>query len=666
MDHFIAGRVQVTLKVAGRRTFAAVLLFVASSASLLLAGCAGMITDAGIPAATGAALQGNVHGGQQPVQFATIQLYAAKATGYSAASQALLTPAASTNANGDFNISGSYTCPASPNDQVYIVATGGNPGSGTNANLSLMAALGSCSLLSSSTHIVINEATTVAAVYALSGFMSDYQHVGTSSTNYKGLSNAFATAGNLVNIDTGAARATTPAYATMPTGANATTFASVVPQATINSLANIISTCVNSNGVGGSSNSCANLFATTRPSTLFTAPTDTIQALLYIAQFPGSNVSTLYGYSTAAPPFAPALATAPNDWTVSLTFTGGGLGGANLNSWSQSSGLAVDASGNIWVSNSNAATVTELSNLGAPISATTKITPLTFGGFPAPSLAVPSGLAVDLNGNIWVTDDGVNQIAELTNNGSAIGSGFSFGSGNDFSQGIAIDGLGHPWVVGKSSLIEFASTGSILGGPFTTLISSPTGAVAIDGSNNIWMENGGNGNVIELNNAGSLINASGNQLPAPTPFAALDSTNQLWAPQGTPGSGEYGYSFPNGVLSLITSKPASMANPVGVCVDGLNHVWTTAAGNSTNGIAPNIAETTSSGGILSPNATGFTGSSAGVLASPGACEPDTSGNLWVLASTNAGSKVVEFVGLAAPSVTPLALAVKNQAIGVRP
>jgi hypothetical protein len=76
---------------------------------------------------------------------------------------------------GNFNLTGTYICPAAPNDQVYLVATGGDPGGGTNANLALMAAPGTYSGLSSGSFISINEVTTVAAAYALSGFMTDYQ-----------------------------------------------------------------------------------------------------------------------------------------------------------------------------------------------------------------------------------------------------------------------------------------------------------------------------------------------------------------------------------------------------------------------------------------------------------------------------------------------------------
>jgi len=63
--------------------------------------------------AVGAAIQGNVHGGQQPVTGATIQLYAVGTSGYGSAATPLLTKTVTTDQNGGFSISGDYTCPSS-------------------------------------------------------------------------------------------------------------------------------------------------------------------------------------------------------------------------------------------------------------------------------------------------------------------------------------------------------------------------------------------------------------------------------------------------------------------------------------------------------------------------------------------------------------------------
>ena len=79
--------------------------------------------------------------------------------GYGAGATSLGTVA--TGADGSFDLS-SYTCPAG-NPQTYITASGGNAGAGANSAIGLMAVLGPCNSLSTSTTIAINELTTAAA-----------------------------------------------------------------------------------------------------------------------------------------------------------------------------------------------------------------------------------------------------------------------------------------------------------------------------------------------------------------------------------------------------------------------------------------------------------------------------------------------------------------------
>ena len=115
----------------------------------------------------GVTLNGRVYGGNQPVTGSTIQLYAAGTGGTGTAATPLIgavvttsdgTGLANSNANagnanntltaGFFTISGDYTCPT-VDTQVYLTATGGNPGLGVNnPNISVMVALGSCGYLS--------------------------------------------------------------------------------------------------------------------------------------------------------------------------------------------------------------------------------------------------------------------------------------------------------------------------------------------------------------------------------------------------------------------------------------------------------------------------------------------------------------------------------------
>ena len=256
---------------------------------------------------------GLVHGGQQPVTGATIQLYAVGTTGDGSASTPLLSPAPVTDAQGGFNISSTYTCP-SPSSLVYIVASGGNPGlaPGTNnAALSLMAALGPCGNLSPSTFILINELTTVATVYALAPYMTSPSAIGSNAGDAAALAAAFTLASQFANTTTG----TTPG-----TGVPAGT---IVPVEQINTIGNIIASCINSpGGTSGDNTPCGTLFSLTTPPGLIPA-TNTATALLHLANDPTLNTASLYNLVTPGAPFQPSLPQVPADLSVRLTVPSG-------------------------------------------------------------------------------------------------------------------------------------------------------------------------------------------------------------------------------------------------------------------------------------------------------------------------------------------------------
>jgi hypothetical protein len=279
--------------------------------SLLVFGCGAQRN--GSPLVVPAGRHGLVHGGQQPVTGATIQLYAAGATGDGSAATPLLSPAPVTDANGTFNISGTYTCP-SASSLVYIVASGGNPGlpAGTNnAALSMMAALGPCGNLSPSTLIFIDELTTVAAVYALAPYMTSPSAIGSASGDATALAAAFTLASQLANTTTGTAPGTG-----VPVGTS-------VPVAQINTIGDILASCVNSaGGTSGDSTPCGTLFSLTTPTGL-TPATNTVTALLHLANNPTLNTASLFGLVTPGAPFQPTQAQVPPDLSVRLTVPSG-------------------------------------------------------------------------------------------------------------------------------------------------------------------------------------------------------------------------------------------------------------------------------------------------------------------------------------------------------
>jgi len=413
-------------------------------AALALAGCGSGNFIAVPTQIQGAALHGMVHGGQQPVSGSTIQLYAVGAAGYGSAASPRIASTVTSLADGSFSITGDYTCP-SASAQVYITATQGNAGFNNNPNLAMMAALGPCGNLSASTFVFIDEITTVGSVWALSPFMTGPANIGSSAANSTGIANAFLDVNTLVNTVTGTAPG-----AALPAG-------TTVPNSEINTLADILASCINSGGgLAGSSTTCGMLFSAANPGgTNGTAPTDTITAAMNIAQNPALNLTALYGLIPTTPPFLPTLPGKPNDFTIAVNFTGGNLSGP--------SALAADSSGNIWITSTTNNILAELSHTGTVRSGT---------GF-TNSLNAPSGVAIDAAGAVWVTNKGNNTVSKFTTAGAPAATPYS-GGGMNLPTGIAFDSSGNAWVSnsGNASVTQINSTG-------TTLTNfTPSGAAA--------------------------------------------------------------------------------------------------------------------------------------------------------------------------------------------
>ncbi len=296
----------------------------AKSSSLILSllatisflGCGGVSSSpVTTPASTltGSSLSGQVKGGQQPISGATIQLYQV-GTGGDGSSAAPLGSSTTTGQSGGFTIPAGYACPGS-NPQVYLLATGGNPspGSGTsNPAIALIAALGSCGSLSPSTFINVNEVTTVAAVAALSPYMTSLTCttaptcIASGTSDASGLTTAFTLASQYANTATGTSPGTS-----VPAG-------DAVPSTLINSLAGIVSACVNSTGgKAGDGSSCGTLFTDSTPSG-GTPPADVVTALLNILSNPTSNLTPLFDLLPSTPPFETVLTAAPSSWAIGL------------------------------------------------------------------------------------------------------------------------------------------------------------------------------------------------------------------------------------------------------------------------------------------------------------------------------------------------------------
>jgi hypothetical protein len=626
-----------------------------ASSAILLTGCSVARIAAHEPvsnpapsptALKSAPIKGKVHGGQQPIQGASVYLFALAAGTYGSQSASLLTGTGNTdgsnrsfvttNSTGGFTItSDEYSCGATTPQQVYLYSVGGTAGFGTNSAAGLMAVLGQCSgnaFTGLPSSIQMNEVTTVAAAYALAGFATDAADM--SGSNHAlaatGMYNAALSAANLANLGTGQALTTTPA-------GNGT-----VPQSEIDTLADILAACINS--TGPSSSGCTTLFSNAKNGA--TAPTDTATAAINIAHNPGANVGTLFGLSTSTAPFQPSLSSAPNDWTIAVTYTGGGL--------AQSYGIAIDGSGNVWVANDSASDISEFSSTGAALSGS--------GGYIGGGLSSPYGIAIDATGNVWVTNSGGNSISEFNSSGTAFLTSPYTGGGLSTPLHIAIDASGNVWAAdpGNNSVAEFSSSGSPLSGSGDTGggLSTPYG-IAVDVSGNVWVGNAGKTNrVSEFNSSGTAYGSSpytGGGLADPL-GVAIDHSGNVWVVNAEGNS----FTVFNSSGTIISGANGYGAYQVGglwgpdsVAIDGAGNVWA-ANQNSTC-----ISELSSSGNAITPS----TGYEAG-LEDPTTIAIDGSGNVWTTSINN--ETLTEFVGAATPVVTPLAVGVANNELGTPP
>jgi len=615
------------------------------------------------------AFKGTVHGGQNPIQGAHVYLYAVNGVGYGGASLSVLTSASNTtkdvnnyyyvttDTNGNFTITGDYTC-GSPS-HYYLYAIGGNSGSGANSAAGLMASLGSCTLPNfSSLFVNVNEVSTVAMAYAFAGYAADATHISSSANAQAGkaVNTASFTVANLETLSTGVALATTPA-------GNGT-----VPQIEINTLANILAACVNS--TGPSSTGCTTLFSNAKNGS--TAPTDTATAAINIAHNPGANIANLYGLQTGSTSFQPDLSAAPNDFTVALSFTGGGI--------NSPFSLAVDGSGNVWMVNGNNSVSEINGGTGAPISPA--------GGYTGNGLTNPFSIAIDPSGNAWVANvylsTAPSTVSEFTSTGgTATGSPFSAGglsNENSFNalspRDVAFDASGNVWIANLSGTVTElnGTTGAaISGSPFSVSASmvSPSG-VAVDSDGHVWVSGFNSDTLYEMavSNGAVLGTAAAGSGGMQQPYSiAIDASNDVWLPDQYDSQSLVGYQVSE--FTSVTSGSAfgggGILGPDGVAIDGGGNVWICNEIPINPQTSAGLTEMNNSGAAVSPS-NGYISSNIGGAGDVGV---DPSGDVWVANAVEpvtyeAGVNVVEFVGAAVPVVTPVSVAVKNSTIGARP
>ena len=568
-----------------RKALGAAIALSTFALTALLTGCGIGDLDTSSPqtAQAAPAFQGSMFGGQTPIVHATLKIYAtgsdgsctssgsaaaciASDTGYGVATllqeatvvsdcgsngTSACSAGQETDSSGSFSFAGGYFCPAG--EFAYIVGSGGSPGSAgasANSKILLVAALGRCEDLYTAvtngysgykgSNIVVNEITTVAAGYALGNFATvsgSTVSIGAPATNNAaqvsgystgtatkaaGLYHAFINAANIASPFSLTTLNTAPS--TSPVDSKAT-----LPTALINTIANILANCVDSAGTGGQ---CSGL----------PGGADTFTAVKTLAANPtlsGSStaVTTLYNLPTGQAQFSPILSAAPNDYSIAINYPGNsgstGIGNGTGNNLTYPLGIALDVNDNLYIANNGT------------------------------NYAIPGG-----GGNV------ASNIISLASNGALNGQTAAVGNTGDF--GLSLDANGNGYVgnflsthVASLGTFTFSSTSGIPSSLSYSNVNSSMPyvyATAVDASNNIWV----------WGPQGLYESAAGG--------AAFNSANLVSVLGNGPVSGFIGLAIDPGQNVWMTTPSSIAVYPAGASSTGAT-ITGTASGNPAFGIS---------------------------------------------------------------------------------
>lgn len=585
-------------------------------------------------------ISGQVKGGLGPIVGSEVTLYAVGQSAYGAGAVAL--GSAVTDSSGRFKIG--FTPLTTPR-LLYLMAIGGNGGAGTNSAIGLMGVVGVSD--APANPVTLNELTTVAGEWALSRFIdSTGQQAGAPSGNTIGILNAAAQASdNLADTTTGQPAPRLPTALECSSGLPPINCDGLDR---LDTLANIIAACVQSSGPSATLPSCAT--ATAACDILLACsgtPVDgtALQAAHAIALNPAGNVSQLFAAAQGAvAPYQPALIAAPDGFEIALNIDAAGIG------FNFPISIAVDLPGDVWITNTGENSVIKLNALGRFVG---NFRPL------GSHLNNPYDVAISTAGDVWVTNSGAASVTELDLAGNLIANRSPAGALINQPYGIEMDGADNVWVANYAgnSLSELLSAGNYINGiNFAAPGAAFSGPVAlgIDTNANVWASNFGSDSVSELTASSSYADGF-NFAPAGAAFdvplgLALDASNNVWVANFF-GLNVSELVASGGYSTGVSLSPAAAAldGPAGLKIDSAGNIWTT---NFDSGTLSELLAGCSSGSCSGLN---FDPPGANMNSSYGVTV-DASGNVWVANPGN--NSIAEFIGLAAPTGVP-ALCLKN-------
>jgi hypothetical protein len=408
-----------------------------------------------------------------------------------------------------------------------------------------------------------------------------------------------------------------------------------------------------------------------------------------------------------SPPF-PALSFAPNDWTMSITYSDSTGPFVNF------SLAAFDAQGNFWgFYNDAGATISNLTELNRRYTPVVSVPlePYTDGNY-----YTPSGLAIDGSQHIWITSEEnsnatgtvVNykgSVLEFDASGNLLSGAPGYMSGGILNpRAIAADSNGSVWVGSNGvttnnagvvtrpggDVTLFNSTGTALSpsGGFANFPDFDPGPIVFDSNHTAWCANDILDDSANGSNVGQyLVSITAPTITNPTPTVTriyfpnaysstigVDTNNNIWFTSGadmtTSGFNQLGVVNTSGTLVTSTLAGGGLINATGMVIDPANDIWIANANESQQGYTSNdfadpvtisqfSAASTSFGTALSPTQGYGTDPMLSSSFLTGLLI-DSSGSLWVAAGptetyqglTYTLDGLTTFVGLATPLKTP--------------
>src|SRR5208337_173469 len=237
---------------------------------------------------------------------------------------------------------------------------------------------------------------------------------------------------------------------------------------------------------------------------------------------------------------------------------GGDGGPASQAQLNQPEGVAVDASGNLYIADTDNNRIRKISPNGIiPTVAGNGIAGFSGDGGPASQAQLnhPEGVAVDAQGNLYIADTGNNRIRKISPNGiitTVAGNGIA-GFGGDHGpasqaqlnhpEGVAVDASGNLYIADTDNdRIREVRNGVIVtiagdagfsgdGGPASQAQLNHPEGVAVDASGNLYIADTGNNRIRKISPKGIITTVAGNGMPAilnaPTGIA-LDASGNLF------------------------------------------------------------------------------------------------------------------------------------------